>query len=477
MLSCNALPPPPTYPNKRVGTEMQYENSQPVDHSLPTGRFQGSMRLNRRTILKGLGVSLTLPTLNAMKPALAVPVGASAPVRLAWVFFPNGTNADRWMPKGTGKDWELSHALEPLAEYRNDFNVIRGLAQVNAQSLGDGPGDHARSAAAFLTGAHPFKTAGSKIKVGRSADQIAADVYGRSTRLASIELGTEEGRDAGACDSGYSCAYSNNISWRSESLPTGKEIQPKNAFDRLFGVAGGGDSKEQGMKSSILDFVADQRKHLVSQVGAEDNRKLDEYFTSVREIEQRVTRFATPVQLPEGTQAPKDKPSDATEHIRLMYDLMILAFQTDTTRIASFMLANEGSNRAFPMIEVKDGHHQLSHHENKQDHIDKIAKIDRYYCEQFGYFLKRLRETPDGEGSLLDNSLIVYGGAINDGNRHDHHDLPILLAGRGGKGFSTGNLLEFPQYTPLNNLFRMMLDTVGADQGDFGDSNGILSIS
>ncbi|MFN7796424.1 MAG: DUF1552 domain-containing protein, partial [Planctomycetota bacterium] len=324
-----------------------------ADPSLPTGSFNSSMRLNRRTVLRKIGIngiaaSMALPMLDAMRPASAAQT-VERPVRLAWIFFPNGTNADRWAPKGTGSQWELSPTLEPLAECRNDFNVMKGLAQVNAQSLGDGPGDHARSAAAYLTGAHPFKTAGSKIKVGRSADQIAADSYGRNTRLASIELGTEEGRDAGSCDSGYACAYSNNISWRSETLPTGKEIQPKRAFDRLFGVAGGTDAKEQGLKSSILDFVSDQRKHLARQVGAEDSRKLDEYFTSVRELEQRISRFSTPIALPEGTTAPAEKPSDVTEHIRLMYDLMVLAFRTDTTRIASFMLANEGSNRAFPM--------------------------------------------------------------------------------------------------------------------------------
>lgn len=341
------------------------------DSSLPSGSMNRSDRLHRRTVLrqiglKGLAASMALPMLDAMTPLRAAEA-TQKPVRLAWIFFPNGTNAERWEPKGSGSQWELSPTLEPLADCRNDFNVMKGLAQVNAQSLGDGPGDHARSAAAYLTGAHPFKTAGSKIRVGRSADQIAADSYGRQTRLASIELGTEEGRDAGSCDSGYACAYSNNISWRSESLPTGKEIQPKRAFDRLFGVAGGDDAKEQGLKSSILDFVADQRKHLANQVGSEDSRKLDEYFTSVRELEQRISRFATPIALPEGTVAPSEKPSDATEHIRLMYDLMVLAFRTDTTRIASFMLANEGSNRAFPMIEVKDGHHQLSHHENKQE--------------------------------------------------------------------------------------------------------------
>lgn len=445
-------------------------------HESPFRRLSYGARLDRRTILKGLGASLSLPMLDIMRPARAAET-AAAPVRLAWVFFPNGTNAERWLPKGTGKDWALTPSLEPLAECRQDFNVLKGLAQVNAQSLGDGPGDHARSAAAFLTGAHPYKTSGSKIRVGRSADQIAADTYGRATRLASIELGTEEGRDAGSCDSGYSCAYSNNISWRSDSLPTGKEIQPKSAFARLFGTSTDGDARQLSMKASILDFVNDQRKHLASHVGADDARKLDEYFSSIRDIEQRISRFTTPVVLPPGTVEPSEKPSDSTEHIRLMYDLMILAFRTDTTRIATFMLANEGSNRAFPMIEVKDGHHQLSHHENNEENIAKIAKIDRYYSEQFAYFLKRMRETTDGDGNLLDNSLILYGGAITDGNRHDHHDLPILLAGRGGRSITTGQALEFPQYTPLNNLFRTMLDTVGADTGNFGDANGIISLS
>jgi hypothetical protein len=446
---------------------------------VPMGRLDRGARIDRRTVLRGAGASLALPLLSVMKPlatAAQVASQSASPLRLAWIFFPNGTNAERWFPTGTGTDWTLSPSLEPLAEFRKDINVLKGLAQVNGQSLGDGPGDHARSAAVFLTGAHPYKTAGSKIRAGRSVDQIAADTYGRNTRLASIELGTEEGRDAGACDSGYSCAYSNNVSWRSESLPTGKEIKPKNAFDRLFGAAGGGSGKDRGMKASILDFVNDQRKHLLGHVASEDARKLDEYFTSVREIEQRITKCATPVELPEGTTEPTEKPSDITEHIRLMYDLMVLAFQTDTTRIATFMLANEGSNRTFPMIEVKDGHHQISHHENNQDNIAKIAKIDRYYSEQFAYFVKRLRETPDGEGNLLDHSMILYGGAICDGNRHDHHDLPLLLAGRAGRSLATGKILEFPQYTPLNNLFRTMLDYAGVDQGNFGDASGILSL-
>ncbi len=447
-------------------------------HDKALDRSFKQRQLSRRTLLRGVGVSLALPCLDLMKPAVAAIAenGTSAPTRLAWVFFPNGTNAERWFPKGKGTDWELSPSLEPLAECKGDFNVLRGLAQVNAQSLGDGPGDHARSAAVFLTGAHPYKTAGSKIKVGRSADQIAADEYGRATRLASLELGTEEGKDAGSCDSGYACAYSNNISWRSETLPTAKEINPLRAFQRLFGTAGSTDARLRAMQSNILDFVTDQRKHLDRISGTDDRRKLDEYFTSVREVEQRINRFSVPVALPDGVVEPNGKPSNPTEHIRLMYDLMVLAFRTDTTRIATFMLANEGSNRAFPMIEVKDGHHQLSHHENKQDSIEKIAKIDRYYSEQFCYFLKKLKETPEGDGNLLDHSMIVYGGCISDGNRHDHHDLPILLAGKGGNRIQTGRLLEYPQYTPLNNLFSSMLETVGINDVKFGDGTGQISI-
>lgn len=421
-------------------------------------------------------MSLALPFLEVMRPTGVAAINLE-PVRLAWIFFPNGVVPDYWRPKGTSSNWEFSYSLEPLREFKGDMNILRGLAQSNANSLGDGSGDHARSASAYLTGVHPFKSSGSKIRVGRSADQIAADSYGQQTRVASIELGTEEGRDAGSCDAGYACVYSNNISWRNEFLPTGKELNPRRCFDRLFGVAGTSDPRHQKVTGSILDYISDQRKHLIDQVGGFDRQKLDQYFTGVREIEQRMTKFSDPVALPKGARVPEESPKDTTEHIRLMYDLMVLAFQTDVTRIASFMLANDGSNRTFPMIEITDGHHQLSHHEQKRDNIEKVAKIDRYYCEQFAYFLKKLRETPVSEGSLLDHSWIVYGSAINDGNAHDHHDLPILLAGRGGKRIKTGNVHEFPKLTPLNNLFRMMLDSVGADPGNFGDSTDVLEFS
>jgi hypothetical protein len=436
-------------------------------------------RLDRRTMLRAMGVSLALPSLQMMtNTPLVASEAVSAPVRLAWVFFPNGTNYDRWLPTGSGTDWEFSPSLAPLAANRNDFNLLKGLAQVNAQSLGDGPGDHARSAAAFLTGAHPYKTAGSKIRVGQSADQIAAEKVGRLTRLPSLELGTEEGRDAGSCDSGYACAYSNNISWRSATLPMGKEINPQKAFYRLFGGSEEKvNEKEKLMQRSILDFVSEQRQHLERVAGQEDRRKLDEYFVSIREIEYRLNQFSTPPRLPDGTTAPSAKPENITEHIRLMYDLMVLAFQTDSTRIATFMLANEGSNRTFPMIEVKEGHHDLSHHESKQDKVDKIAKIDTYYSEQFSYFLTKMRETEDADGSsLLDNSLIVYGGCISDGNRHDHHNLPALLAGRGGRGIQTGRLIEYSEYTPMNNLFTTMLEHVGIEDTIFGDGTGKVAL-
>jgi hypothetical protein len=440
-------------------------------------------KISRRTVLRGTGAALGLPMLDLMLPKAglgAESATAAAPVRLAWVFFPNGTNPASWEPKAEGRDWELTPSLEPLAEYRTDFSVLSGLAQVNARSLGDGPGDHARSAAAFLTGAHPLKTSGADMRVGKSADQYAAEYYGRATRLASIELGTESNRSAGSCDSGYACAYSDNISWRTATQPLAKEINPRLAFERLFGNGAkgvSGDKKDLLYQRSILDAVADQAAQLQRQLGRRDKQKLDEYFTSVRDVEQRIDRMTEPLPYDISDQMPEDRePTDAEEHIRLMFDLMVLAFKTDTTRISTFMLGNEGSGKRYPMIGVNEGHHQLSHHQNDPDKVAKIAAIDKFFAIQFAYFLKKLKETPEGEGNLLDNSLIVYGGAIRDGNRHDHHDLPILLAGRGGGRYAQGIHRRYPKETPLNNLFITMLQTVGVDLHEFGDSTGALSL-
>jgi hypothetical protein len=401
------------------------------------------------------------------------------PVRLAWVFIPNGTNSERWLTKADGDSWKVTPSLEPLAELKKDISVFRGLAQINARALGDGPGDHARSAAAFLTGMHPLKTAGSRIRVGKSIDQVVADTYGMETRLPSIELGTEEGKSAGSCDSGYACVYSNSISWRSASQPMSKEINPRSAFERLFGNSkGDSDDSEKrlAMRASILDSINQSRKSLMKKVGQDDRQKLDEYFTSIREVETRLERASQPVHFENPNLIEEfDNPKDTSEKIRLMYDLMVLAFRTDTTRIATFMVANEGSNRSFPIIDVKEGHHQLSHHQNKRDSIEKIAKIDRYYCELFANFVKKLKETRDGEGSLLDNCLVVYGGAISDGNKHDHDDLPVIMAGRGG-GFHSGRFHQLPSETPLNNLYLSMAERCGVNIDELGDSTGTLRL-
>lgn len=437
--------------------------------------------ISRRTLLRGAGAALGLPVLEAMLPhhsAFAAEPSIERPVRLAWVFFPNGTHPESWQPRTFGPQWEITPSLEPLKDFKQDITVLSGLAQVNARSLGDGPGDHARSAAAFLTGSHPLKTSGSGIRVGISADQIAAEKIGNATRLPSIELGIESGRAAGACDSGYACAYSNNISWKTPSQPVPKEINPRLAFDRLFGTGGSpGTANDLLMQRSILDLVAEDARQLRNRLGKTDQNKLDEYFHSVRDVERRIERMSEPVASVGDDQRPGENPSDVASHIRVMFDLLTLAFKTDTSRIATFMLGNEGSNGTYPMIGVNEGHHHISHHQNDADKIAKIAAIDRFFAEQFAYFVRQLKQTPDGEGSLLDNCMIVYGGAIRDGNRHDHHDLPVLMAGSGGRRLVPGNHIQYPKETPLNNLFLTMLDCVGVHVDQLGDSTGKLEIT
>ena len=438
--------------------------------------------LHRRTFLKGVGATLSLPLLEAMLPASGFAAqSAGAPKRMAFVFVPNGVIVPDWTVKGEGTDWQLSPTLEPLAKVKDRVCVVDGLMQDNARAKGDGPGDHARSSAAFLTGAHPVKTSGVDIKVGQSVDQVAADKAGRQTKLPSIELGTEGGRNAGQCDSGYSCAYSNNISWKSATTPMAKEINPRLVFERLFGStddreAAKSRAKRDEYRKSILDLVTDDANKLKQQLGQTDRRKVDEYFSSVREIEQRIERAKTDTssqKIPDPT-LPRGVPKELDEHIGLMFELMTLAFQTDTVRVATFMMANEGSNRSYPMVGVNDGHHHLSHHQNKQDWIDQIKKIDKYLVGHFAKFLEKLNGISEGNGTLLDNSMIVYGSAIADGNRHSHHDLPILLAGKGGGTIASGRHLVYPKETPLNNLFLSMLDRMDAGVDSLGDSTGRL---
>mgnify|MGYP003630070386 FL=1 len=440
--------------------------------------------LKRRTFLKGIGTTMALPLLEIMQPHQslfsAATVAGKPPVRTAFIFFPNGVIGPSWMPQTAGKDYQLPKSLKSLENVKSDINVISGLAQINARALGDGAGDHARCASVYLTSAHPTKTSGADIKAGVSVDQVAAQQVGHQTRLPSLELGMVRGRNAGQCDSGYSCAYSSNISWRTPSTPTAKEIVPKLAFERLFG--GGAEKEKQRARhmkdrQSILDLVKHDADQLKKQLGKSDQRKIDEYFSSVREIELRIERSTHQEKIkPPEMKLPDGIPSELQEHIRLMYDLLVLAFQTDTTRIATFMVGNAGSNRTYPMVGVNSGHHELSHHQNDEKKMADIQKIDEYLTGQFAYFLDRLKSTPEGNGNLLDNSMICYGSAIGDGNRHTHHDLPIILAGKGGGTIKTGFHHQVKTETPLSNLFVSMLDRAGAPVTSFGDSTGRLTV-
>lgn len=433
-------------------------------------------RLSRRTALKGVGASLALPILDAMLPKAAW----AAPEQLvknraAFIFFPNGVIVDDWFPKQAGANFDLPKTLQPLKPHQQDILVFTGLAHDKARANGDGAGDHARSSAAFLTSAQPRKTNGADIHAGKSIDQVIADQIGQETRLPSLELGIEAGRQAGNCDSGYSCAYSSNISWKSPTTPTGKEINPRAVFERMFGS--GEDAKAQAKRNfyrqSILDFVADDAAKLTKQLGGNDRRKLDEYFTSVREIEQRIERASSlDASRRPNMDVPEGIPKDWAEHVQLMFDLMVVAFQTDTTRVCTFMLANEGSNRSYKEIGVSEGHHQLSHHKNEKEIMAQIQKIDEYLVSQYAAFLGKLKNIKEGDGTLLDHSMIVYGCAIADGNRHSHHNLPIIMAGRGNGTVSPGRHVKYDGEVPMANLFLSVADRMGASTDRFGDSNG-----
>jgi hypothetical protein len=443
--------------------------------------------ISRRAALKGLGVSVALPFLEAMLPSslIASPtvrrdaLGVPAPRRMAFFYVPNGVNMREWQPTIDGAAFPLPKTLEPLAPFKDDLLVLSGLTVDKARPNGDGPGDHARAMSAFLTGSQARKTSGADIRVGVSVDQFAAGRIGSATRFPSLEIGCEGGRLAGNCDSGYSCAYSSNLSWRSESTPQPKETNPRAVFDRLFASQARGESS-QGLRDhfnqSILDFVREDATALQSRLGAADLRRLDEYLTSIREIERRLDRSATPPapQVTSGMRRPQAVPADFGEYLRVMGDLLALAFQGDVTRIATFVFANEGSNRSYRNINISDGHHDLSHHGNNADKLAKIARINQFHIEQFAYFIAKLKGIREGDGTLLDQCMLVYGSGNGDGNRHNHDDLPILLVGKGGGTLSTGRHVRYPRNTPITNLYLEMLDRVGIREERFGDSTGRL---
>ena len=438
--------------------------------------------LSRRTMLRGLGTAMALPWLEAMGPvARAAVQGPTVPQRLAFFYVPNGVHMPHWTPEAVGPLGNLPAILRPLEPVKADLLVLSGLTQDGARAHGDGPGDHARSMASFLTGIHPKKTAGLGLKAGVSVDQVAAAHLGRGTKLPSIELGIDRGAQAGNCDSGYSCAYSSNISWRSESSPMAKEVDPRLAFERLFGdqlrpgESAEARGKRERYRKSVLDFVAEDARQLQGRLGQNDRQKVDEYLTSVRELEARMTRVATASHIDlAGVRKPTGIPKENRDHIRLMFDVLALAFQADVTRVATFAFANEGSTKSYRFLGVPEGHHDLSHHGRDPEKQAKVERINTYHIEQFAYFLARLKGMREGAGTVLDHAMIAYGSGISDGDRHNHDDLPILLAGRGGGALATGRHLAFPPNTPLNNLYTTMLARTGIAPGKLGDSNGFL---
>jgi hypothetical protein len=448
--------------------------------------------LPRRTFLRGVGTAMALPVLESMLPGmklLAAEPGAPTtatgfPKRLAYVYLPNGMNMAEWTPKTEGADYELPAILEPVTAHRSDLMVVSGLAHAQAEAYADGSAAHARASAAYLTGCNARKTEGADVRLGVSADQIAARQLGHLTRLPSLELSCAGGARNGTCDTGFSCVYQYNISWKSETQPMSPEVDPRLAFERLFGtgdamLSAEARARRERQKLSVLDFVRDDAKRLQKRLGAEDNRKLDEYFSGVRDLERQIAQAEQTAQrLPADRREfrpPLDY--DFDQHAALMYEVMALAFQADATRISTFIVGHEGGNRAYPKAGVTDGHHDVSHHKNEPGRIAKISRINKYHMGLFAKFLERLKSVREGEGTLLDNCAIVYGGAVSDGNSHSHFDLPVLVAGRAGGALVTGRHLVMGKGKsgpPMNNFHRSLLANMGVKIDKFGDSTGTL---
>ena len=445
--------------------------------------------LTRRHFLRGLGACLALPAFESIGSLSTFAAGAEAaklaststgaPLRMAFVYFPNGAIQPNWWPKGEGKEFELAPTMQPLAKLKQQLQVLGGMDQVNATPGPDGAGDHARASGTFLTGVRVKKTAGADIHAGISIDQVVANQIGHLTRFPSLELTCDSVRRSGNCDSGYSCAYQYNLAWRSPMQPVAPEPNPRLLFERLFGAGAHGDRAKslllrQQQQRSILDFVLDDARSLQGQMTARDKEKLDEYLASVREIEKRIEKSERFGASPDpDVQTPPGIPPKFDEYIQVMFDMMVLAFQTDSTRVATFLLANEGSNRAFPELGIPEGHHFLTHHQGKTEMIDKVADIDLWYMKQLAKFLEKMEQTKDIDGkSLLHNSMIVYGSGNADGNRHTHTNLPVLLAGGGGGTLNPGRLVKSGG-VPMSNLLLSMADRMGAKGVErHGDSTG-----
>jgi len=433
----------------------------------------------RRTFLKGVGATLALPLLDGMVPAMAA-VGGKQNTRLSFVYIPNGIIMDQWTPATEGAAFEMTPILEPLAPYRDQLLVLSGLDCKNANPQpGEGGGDHERGSGAFLTGVHPKKTGGADIQAAMSIDQVAANELGNQTELASLELTLDFAEFVGGCDPGYSCAYTNTLCWRSPNTPIPMENNPRAVFERLFGSSDTTDPAERLARirkdRSILDAVSQDVARLATGLGPTDRRKLTEYLDAVRDVERRIQKAEqqSSQELPSLVR-PVGIPATFEDHIKLMFDLQVLAYQTDKTRVITFLLAHEQSTRAYPEIGIHDPHHPLTHHSGDKEKIAKVTQIQMYHSRMFSYFLEKMRATPDGDGNLLDHTMIVYGGSISDANVHKHEDLPILLIGGGDGRIQGGRHVRYPKDTPVANLFVSMLDKMGLQKESFGDSTGRL---
>ena len=437
--------------------------------------------LPRRHFLRGVGAALAIPPLVSLQAkSMAAATANSAPLRMAFFSIPNGVQQDHWFPKGEGSDYLLNETMAPLEHLKDRIQVISGLMHQNATPGNDGAGDHARANATFLTGARARKTAGKDIQVGVSVDQVAAQTIGHQTRLRSLELSCDAIRNSGSCDSGYACAYQYNLSWSSPTTPVTPEPNPRLVFERLFGTGPHGQRQKnfqvrQQSSRSVIDFVLEDAQDVQRGLASSDRQKLDEYLSSVREIEKGLKASEEYQDTPDPDQAtPEGIPQDFAQHLDMMTDLMWLAFQTDSTRVATLLMAYDGSNRTFANLGITEGHHYLTHNQRVPELAKKVAAIDRFYVERFARFLQRMEETLDSDGhSMLHNSMIVYGGAIADGNRHTHANLPVILAGTGGGRIKTGRHLKVED-TPMANLFVEMLHQMDIPTESFGDSTDRL---
>jgi hypothetical protein len=439
--------------------------------------------LSRRTFLRGAAGLVGLPLLDAMVPALGWARGAKPqpPTRLCFVYVPNGMVMSSWTPAAQGKDFAFTPILKPLEPFREHTLVVSRLMDYNANALGDGGGDHARASASFLTGAHPRET-GSDIRAGVSADQLAAEVLGRQTRLASLELGLEDHRIVGLCDGNYSCAYTSCISWRTPTTPLPPVPNPRHVFERLFGTADAradpaAAARNARYRQSILDEAVEETRRLISSLGPADQRKLDEYLTSIREVERGIQRAQRDdVAERPSAEPPSGIPADPTEHARLMFELLALAFQTDATRVATMMVGRESSIRSYDHLGLPESHHQLSHHRNDPATLAKLVKIQIYHMGLLARFVARLKSAQDGDATLLDRCLILYGAGIADSNRHTHDKLPVLVVGTGNGSLKASRHLDCGKDTPVTNLLLALLARVGVRPARLGDSTGLLEI-